>query len=199
VPSKSESQQRAIDPRPARTRTAIFRAVEELVNANSDVTVNAIVQSAGVSRTAFYSQFADLDGLASAMLVEQFHLIGVDDVVDRGAPAADERDIARRAATRLVLHIHERWTFYSAALDWRVRASVHQSLADAFANEIAASMAVMGDRVPPQHRDGHTARYIGGGALALITAWLREEHPVPPDEMSTRLLRVMPDWLVGAP
>jgi AcrR family transcriptional regulator len=177
----------------------IFRAVDDLVNANRDVTINAIVQSAGISRSAFYSQFADLDGLAEAMLVDQFHRIGMADVVDRGAPAADERDIARRAATRLVLHIHERWAFYSAVLDWRVRAIVHQSIAEAFANEVAASMAVMGDRVPPQHRDGHTARYIGGGALALITAWLREEHPVPPDEMSTRLLKAMPDWLVGAP
>jgi AcrR family transcriptional regulator len=188
---------RAPDPRPARTRAAIHRAVESLVDAGSPVTVNAILQAAGVSRSAFYAQFADIDELALSLLVEQFHAIGVDDIARRKGDSPDEQQIARQAATRLVEHIDRRRAFYRSSLEWRVSARVHETLAAAFADQVSASMEVMGERVPPEHRDGHTARYIGGGAMALITAWLRDDEPIPPADMAARLLGAMPEWLVG--
>ena len=188
---------RATDPRPARTRAAILRAVEGLALAGSDVSVNAIARSAGVSRSAFYAQFADLDDLALSILMAQFELIGADDVVLRGQPAADEQAIARRAATRLVAHIDQRRSLYRAALDWHVSAQVHDALARGFAERIEESMSAMGDRVPAAHRHSYTARYIGGGALALITDWLRDETPIAPADMARRLLAAMPEWLVG--
>jgi AcrR family transcriptional regulator len=188
---------RAIDPRPARTRAAILTAVEKLALAGSDISVNAIARSAAVSRSAFYAHFADLDDLALSMLTAQFEAIGSDDVELRTDPAADERAIARRAAARLVAHIDQRRTLYRAALDWHVSAHVHDALARAFGARIQQSMTAMGDRVPAEHRNSHIARYIGGGALALLTDWLRDEAPVPPAEMARRLLAVMPEWLVG--
>jgi AcrR family transcriptional regulator len=189
---------RAPDPRPARTRSAIVLAVEKLALAGSDISVNAIVRSAGVSRSAFYAQFTDLDDLALSMLVAQFQAIGEQDVQLRGASLADERAIARLAAERLIAHIDQRRSLYRAALDWHVSARVHEALARAFAERIEDSMSVMGDRVPPERRNSYTARFIGGGALALITDWLRDDAPVPPASMARRLLDAMPEWLVGS-
>ena len=95
-------------------------------------------------------------------------------------------------------HIERRRLFYRSSLEWRVTSRVRDTLAAAFADQISASIAVMGDRVPPAHRDGYTARYIGGGAMALITAWLQDDEPAAASEMATRLLAAMPEWLVGA-
>ena len=53
VPMTSSSE-RAPDPRPARTRAAIFTAARELSAADGEVTVNALAKRAGVSRAAFY-------------------------------------------------------------------------------------------------------------------------------------------------
>ena len=65
MPSTSD---RAQDPRPARTRAAIFAAARDLTSADGEVTVNALAKRAGVSRAAFYSHFSGLDDLMGAML-----------------------------------------------------------------------------------------------------------------------------------
>jgi len=189
---------RAVDPRPARTRAAILQAVESLVAAESAVSISAVVEAAGVTRSTFYSQFADIDDLALALLTDEFHSIGIDDIAQRQGAHPDERQIARRAAERLVDHIDGRRLFYRAALEWRLTARVHSTLATAFADQVSASIAVMGDRVPPAQRDGFTARYIGGGAMAMITSWLQDENPIAAPEMAERLLSAMPEWLVGS-
>ena len=188
---------RAVDPRPARTRAAIYAAVESLSRGSEPVTVNAISKKANVGRTSFYAQFASLDDLAIAMLVDTFHEIGADDVVDRRSRDADARNIARRAAARLIEHIADRRSFYAASLDWRVTSQVQEALAAAFGDQVRVSMDVMGDRVPAQLNADDAARYIGGGAIALVVGWLRDPNPAPAAEMSERLLAVMPDWLVG--
>jgi len=162
------------------------------------VSISAVVETAGITRSTFYSQFADLDELALTILTNEFRAIGVDDIAQRSAARPDERQIARQAATKLVNHIERRRLFYRSSLEWRVTSRVRDTLAAAFADQISASIAVMGDRVPPAHRDGYTARYIGGGAMALITAWLQDDEPAAASEMATRLLAAMPEWLVGA-
>jgi len=161
------------------------------------VSISAVVEIAGITRNTFYSQFADIDDLAFTVLTDEFHTIGADDIALRQSTNPDERQIARRAATRLVDHIDRRRLFYKSSLEWRVSARAHGTLATAFADQVSASIAIMGDRVPPAHRDGFTARYIGGGAMALITAWLQDENPMAASEMAERLLAAMPEWLVG--
>lgn len=90
-PETSEPQPtRAPDPRPARTRAAIKDAVARLAERpGNDMTVNAITREAGVSRSAFYDQFSDLDALAIDMLAEVFRTYSTVDTVAlrAGTPA----------------------------------------------------------------------------------------------------------------
>jgi AcrR family transcriptional regulator len=140
---------RAADPRPARTRAAIHAAVERLTaTAGAEVTVNAIAQEAGVSRTSFYAQFEDLDALAVSMLVDTFRDIGHDDVVARRAAGADAHQAARSSAFRLVEHIAARRAFYRASLDWKLTARVREVVEAAFAEQVLVSLDVAPERVP---------------------------------------------------
>ncbi|NKF32062.1 hypothetical protein HER21_37165 [Pseudomonas sp. BGM005] len=51
---------------------------------------------------------------------------------------------------------------------------------------------------PPPGLDhaGH-ARFIAGGAIALLRDWLASDQPAPPELMTDRLIAAMPTWLVG--
>jgi AcrR family transcriptional regulator len=191
---------RATDPRPARTRAAIMGAVPRLIAdpaASGEISVNAIARAAGVSRSAFYAQFADLDELAVALLVDAFRDIGLDDVDARHDPRADALVLARESSRRLVAHIDERRAFYSASLDWRLSGRVHESVVSAYAQQVLATMRVLDDGVPPDVVHDDAARFVAGGAIAMLTAWLRDEEPDGRDAMADRLVAVMPDWLVG--
>lgn len=161
--------------------------------------MQAIARRAGVSRSSFYSQFDRIDDLAVAMLIEVFHQIGVEDVRRRSASTSDTRIIAGRSARQLVDHLDDHRTFYRAAVDWGANGSVTIALAEAFGDQVAMSMTALGDRVPAALDPADAARYIGGGAIALLTAWLRDPVHLPRDEMTRRLLAVMPGWLVGEP
>ena len=190
---------RAADPRPARTRAAIIAATEHLVadEQTAEVSVNAIVRTAGVSRSAFYAQFSDLDELAVAMLVDAFREIGRSDVRARHGGPDDRNRLAVTSNRRLVEHIAARYPFYRASLDWRLSGRVHETVVSAYADQVMATMLVLGDRVPAGLNRADTGRFIAGGAIALLTAWLREGAPEQQDRIVTRLLAVMPNWLVG--
>lgn len=195
---QSSPPERATDPRPARTRAAILDAVEQLVaDPAAEISVNAVARAAGVSRSSFYAQFADLDDLAVAMLVDAFRDIGLDDLEARTAPEADLRTLARASNRRLVAHIGQRASFYRASLDWRLSGRVHESVVSAYAQQVAATMDALGDRVPGHVVREDAARFVAGGAIALLTAWLRADAPAGQDAMADRLVAVMPDWLVG--
>ena len=192
--------ERATDPRPARTRAAIMAAVPRLIAdpaASGEISVNAIARAAGVSRSAFYAQFSDLDELAVALLVDAFRDIGLDDVDARHDPRADARTLARESSRRLVAHIDERRTFYRASLDWRLSGRVHESVVHAYAQQVLATIAVLDGGAPPDVVPEDAARFIAGGAIAMLTAWLRDEAPGGRDTMADRLVAVMPNWLVG--
>jgi len=195
---QSSPPDRATDPRPARTRAAIIEAVEKLVaDPETEVSVNALARTAGVSRSSFYAQFADLDDLAVAMLVDTFRDIGLDDLEGRKIPDADLRTLARASNRRLVAHIGQRSAFYRASLEWRLSGRVHESVVSAYAQQVLATMAALGDRVPPHVVHEDAARFIAGGAIAMLTGWLRADAPGGQGAMAERLVAAMPEWLVG--
>lgn len=82
------------------------------------MTVNAITREAGVSRSAFYDQFSDLDALAIDMLAEAFRTYStVDtDALRAGTPA---RVAATTALECLVDYLDEHRPFFVSSLEWR--------------------------------------------------------------------------------
>ena len=191
--SGSEIPVRAADPRPLRTRAAIFASVESLsAQPDAEITIIAIVRGAGVSRTAFYAQFPDLEALAVAMLVDTLDDLGL-------APATGTPDV-RAAFHRLSTHIAGRRTFYRAALDWRLTSSVQEKIVDAYARQIREVIRLLGDAVPPQLRHDHAVLFIAGGMVTLVTRWLRDSDAEPYDDpqvLTDRLLSVVPGWLTS--
>ncbi|WP_191090020.1 TetR/AcrR family transcriptional regulator [Nesterenkonia ebinurensis] len=194
----SITRTRASDPRPVRTRKTIYAAVEALSTTGTrDVTVAAIAREAGISRPAFYAQFSDMDDLAVSMLVEAFSEIGAADLAKRRADATDKRGAALQAARRLMFHIDGRRSFYRAALGWKISTRAREAVTEAYGRHVAASMdlAPGSDAIGQSRED--LVKYISGGTIALLMAWLLDTTPAPPEEMAERLLAVMPSWLVG--
>lgn len=196
--ARTDAPVRAADPRPLRTRAAIFASVESLsAQPAAEVTINAIVRGAGVSRTAFYAQFPDLEALAVAMLVDTLEDIGL---APETATATGTPDV-RAAIHRLSTHIAGRRTFYRAALDWRLTSSVDEKIVDAYARQIREVIRSLGDAVPPQLRHDDAVLFIAGGMVTLVTRWLRDSDVEPwadPQVLTDRLLSVVPGWLTGA-
>jgi len=191
-----DGSSRAPDPRPARTRAALFGAVERLTLSGSEITIGSVTRAAGVSRSAFYAQFTGLDDLAAGILTAAFAEIARDDLVGRAA-SAGRTDLARRAALRLLEHIEGRRGFYRASLEWMMTARVHELVVDEYARHVRATATTMPDVVPDGIRVDDVARYVGGGTLALVRGWVEDPEPAGVEVMAERLLAVWPDWLVG--
>lgn len=200
---------RAPDPRPARSRAAVFRAVEALSARRaeeSSFTVMAILRESGISRGTFYTHFPTLEDLAEQMLEQRFALIGGADRADRRAalasaardPQADLRRPAEASQLALARFVDDHRTFLRATLDWRLTSQVRESVIAAHAAQVRESLRVMGPTVPPHLDHEAFSLMIAGGTVALLTAWLREEDPITPEAMARRLLATMPDWFVGS-
>ncbi|MFK0403089.1 TetR/AcrR family transcriptional regulator [Microbacterium sp. NPDC090225] len=194
MPTRSD---RATDPRPARTRNALLDAVQHIAEAGEAVTLAQVLSTSGVSRSSFYMHFTGLDDLALTMLVREFSAISEGDVVDRATGADDVRAIARRAASRLIVFVHEKRDMYRAALDGHLSTQSADALVDAFARAVLRSMDFLDDPPPAALDHSGHARFIAGGAITLLRDWLRADRPVPPDVMTDRLIAAMPTWLVG--
>lgn len=200
MPSTSE---RAQDPRPARTRAAIFAAARDLTAADGEVTVNALAQRAGVSRAAFYSHFSGLDALMAAMLSQMF-----DSSRERGlAYAQDGRtihDAVRFGFGMLAAYVELHHTFLRGALDWKFSHRTYTILVDTMTELHGQAMQRLGDEVPVHLRTEDACRTIVGGCLTLVVHWLvaseqRAQDGDPPDatDLLDSILTTAPAWYTG--
>src|SRR5699024_5196781 len=120
---------RAPDPRPARTRAAIFSAARDLTSMDGEVTVNALAKRAGVSRAAFYSHFSGLDELMGAMFQQMF-----DAAWARGRAFAAEKqnqqDAVQFGFGMFVAYVERHHAFLRGALDWKFSHRTYMILVD---------------------------------------------------------------------
>src|SRR5699024_12873687 len=108
---------RAPDPRPARTKAAIFAAARDLTGQDGEVTVNALAKRAGISRAAFYSHVGGLDDLMGAMLGQMFDV----QEARAGELAADVRstqDMVQAAAATMVAYVVRHHACLRRSLAW---------------------------------------------------------------------------------
>ncbi|MDN5820227.1 MAG: TetR/AcrR family transcriptional regulator [Brachybacterium sp.] len=203
MPSTSE---RAQDPRPARTRAAIFAAARALTAADGEVTVNALAKRAGVSRAAFYSHFSGLDELMAAMLSRMF-----DSSRERGlAYAREERedrtihDAVQFGFGMLVAYVELHHTFLRGALDWKFSHRTYTILVDSMTELHGEAMQRLGDEVPAHLRTEDACRSIVGGCLTLVAHWLLATEQRAQDDIALdatalldSILTTAPDWYTG--
>jgi AcrR family transcriptional regulator len=193
---QSGTRQKAVDPRPARTRAAIYAAVAELTREpGQDISVNAIIHASGVSRSGFYAHFTGLDDLVVAMLSDAYRDIAA---TYSDASTTDPAQAARHSTEQLVAFISERHAFLRMSLDWPVGSRAHEVIIQAYADGVHDAIDARGDAAPAGVNIDDLAVFIAGGVVAVLTRWIREEdETVPQSAIVDRLLAVMPDWLVG--
>ena len=201
MPSTSE---RAQDPRPARTRAAIFAAARDLTVADGEVTVNALAERAGVSRAAFYSHFSGLDDLMGAMLSRM-----LDTAWARGTEFKDQGEPVHQRVRfgygMLAAHIERHHSFLRGALDWKFSHRTYMILVDTMVELHEVALDRLGEDVPaPLRGRDTTARAIAGAALALANRWLLDTEQQAADgealdatELLETLLRTAPPWYTG--
>lgn len=200
MPNLSE---RAPDPRPARTRAAIFAAARDLGADDGEVTVNALAKRAGVSRAAFYSHFTGLDDLMGAMLQDMF-----DAAWQRGRLAGaagrtmDEH--VQHGFAMLVAYVERHHAFLRGALDWKFTHRTYMILVETVTELHVAAMAYVGEDVPAVLKSEESCRAIAGAALAQCARWLVDTDAewragVAPDAtgLLETILRFAPSWYTG--
>ena len=199
---KPPKKPRAADPRPARTRAAIFRAATELSVEGGDLTVNDIVKRAGVSRASFYAHFSNLEDVAFGLIrreLDELHRrakesIGVEIPVD-----VRVRD-AIRATT---VFLAENRALLRGVLSWRISHQSYAYVVDVLAEYWEIALSRLSDRAP-EGMPAQTAHFLSGGVTQLYVDWLLDDSVGPDADLSVEaerlgsdIIAVLPQWIVG--
>lgn len=177
------------DPRVARTRASIAAAIQTLTATGADITVAAIVRTAGISRASFYSHYSGLDELAIAMTREAF--VAIND--DWSRHHEDPVEALRLSQRRLVDHYRAHRALYAAAATLPVSKDVYLAGVRVMAAIIEDALTDHPGR-PGDLDPAATARYIAGAAYGLIDAWLTDEVSIGDDALVEHLVRLLPPW-----
>ncbi len=199
----SSTSDRAPDPRPARTRAAIFAAARELTAADGEVTVNALAKRAGVSRAAFYSHFSGLDDLMGAMFARMYE-IQYARAVDFATNGRSTQEMVQTGAATLALYTVRHHAFLRGGLEWKFSHRTYMILVKTLSDLHVMSLRRLGDEVPASLPLERTARFFAGGTLAILTQWLveteeaaRAGEELDHVELIEAVLRTLPSWYTG--
>jgi AcrR family transcriptional regulator len=184
------------DPRVARTRQAILDAVAELAHRDEDITVAALVRTAGIGRSSFYTHFSGIDELAVTVLRSVFQTIGAEDVDLRRRHVVSGAEAARLAQVRLVGHLVQHRALYAAVLALPFTSTVYTELIDAYAEQVLATIALLPE-MPAGVSAEAVAVYTASGSLGLLAHWIRSSDPVSPDVLVDQLTSFVPAWLAA--
>ena len=164
----------------------------------ASVSVADIVRSAGISRSSFYAHFASIDLLAAEVLRIQFADIGSAGVDVHRHDLVVGSSPARIGYARLVAHMVESFPLYASVLELPLARSAHDQILDAYATRMLESLLAL-DQPPPGVRPDLVTTYVAGGALTLISAWMRGRLEISDDELVEELVALLPAWLAEAP
>jgi AcrR family transcriptional regulator len=184
------------DPRVARTRRAILDAVETLAAGGDPITVAAIVRTAGIGRSSFYTHFSGIDELAVAVLSGVFQAIGAEDVELRRRQIVSGAEAARVAQVRLVGHLVQHRVLYASMLALPFTSAVYTAAVQGYAEQVRATIALLPDMPPGLSADA-VAIYTASGSLGLLAQWIRSDEPVSPDVLVDQLMALLPAWLTA--
>jgi len=183
------------DPRAARTRAAIFAGVERLMSSRaSRVTVQDVVRSAGISRSSFYLHFSGLEDLALAYLSQQIDIIGEAGIGVRRDDLITGATAARIGYDRLITHVVEHFPLYSAVLESSSSHGAFQAAIDTYSRRLLKSVLSL-DVVPSSANAEIAVAYVAGGALTVISSWLRGDLDVDDDDLVQQLVDLLPTWV----
>jgi AcrR family transcriptional regulator len=200
-PAQGASRARAkigsSDPRALRTRQKLVDAFHAAV-ADAEpaaMSVASLTRAAGVNRTSFYSHFASPEDLAIHALSELFDVVGDADILMRSEHSVPAEEASRRAIHDIVQFVWERRDSYARVLGPGAAPRLLVAVTEAFTERTVVSLERIGAR-PPGADVWVTARFLAGGVLGVIGAWLSDERSRwSPDELTDALVQSLPGWL----
>jgi AcrR family transcriptional regulator len=182
------------DPRAMRTRQAIMDAVHALITeGESTPTVSQIVRRAGMSRSSFYTQFANMNELAAAVFRQAFTQVETADLAARRHGLAGA-EATQTAVERLVRHVDEHRDFYRHSFPATFAA--HNEAVQALAAQLRESIPLVSSPPAGVSVDA-TAIYIAGGTLAILRAWVVGEVTGSVTDITNQIMALLPVWLVS--
>lgn len=174
------------DRRVQRTHRLIVEALIELTTQKgfAAVTVQDIVQRAGINRATFYRHYQDkfdlLDQYAQAVYALPDH------APDSGSPmGAETRTIP--GVVRIFEHVREHAKFFRVMLGQNgdpafvakirkyIQQRIRRSLPDAWLSDPASADVYV--------------NYVSSGAIGVLTWWLEQEMPYSPEQLAAILSR----------
>ena len=185
------------DPRAVRTRQKLIAAFHAAVTESDPaaMSVAALTRAAGINRTLFYSHFSSPEDLAIHALSELFDMVGEADILMRAEHSVPAGEASRRALHDIVGFVHERRGSYARVLGPGAAPRLLQAVTDAFTERTVVSLERIGTR-PPGADVRVTARFLAGGVLGVIGAWLGEDQPSrTPEQLVEALTQCLPGWL----
>lgn len=163
------------DRRVRRTRNALGDALLALIQEKkfADITVQQVLDRAGVGRSTFYKHFQDKDDLFLSDLEDFFEafstlLIRYKETSKRVAPVRE-----------LFSHVGENRNLHSALAAADKLQDFQEMAQEYFARGIAQRLQQLGS--PSQ--SAATAQALAGSLLSLMTWWLRSGSKSSPEEM----------------
>ncbi|WP_422117814.1 TetR/AcrR family transcriptional regulator [Brachybacterium sp. UNK5269] len=199
----STSGGRAPDPRPARTKAALFAAARNLCAAGDKVTVNDLVRLARVSRSAFYTHYEDIEDLLGEMLDEMFE--GQEArVAALAAAGRSAQEIVHATAASMAAYACVHQAFLRGSLNWKVRHRAYVGVVQTCARLHEEALRQMGKDLPADVDIARTAQFFAGGTMQVIVDWFvlagQDVHggaEADENALVTSLLRVLPSWYTG--
>lgn len=194
---RAQSKIGSNDPRALRTRQKLVDAFHAAIVESdpAEMSVASLTRAAGVNRTSFYSHFASPEDLAIHALSELFDVVGDADIVRRAGHSVPAEEASRRALRDIAGFVYERRASYARVLGPGSAPRLLQAVSEAFTERTVASLERIDTR-PPEADVRVTARFLAGGVLGVIGAWLSDEQSRwTPGELVEALIQCLPAWL----
>jgi AcrR family transcriptional regulator len=131
------------------TRQALVRAALKLLSQNSfdSLSLREVTREAGITPTAFYRHFDDMEELGLVLVEESFHSLG-EMLKDARSRSTMDQDTIKRSLAVVVLHMHNHvahFRFIARERNGgvrRLRRAINREL-QLFADELAIDLVVM--------------------------------------------------------
>lgn len=190
MPGKINLHPRATDARFQRSLNALHAATVEFVEARplAEISITALVHTAGVTRPTFYQHFADIPDAARRAALGR-----LDAAVPLPRPLPSE-GLSQQALRQRVVdqampalkHLAEHRAFYLNVLDGAANAAFFQEIVSFIAGRMLPEVFETAARKGNADRRDLMA-VVAGGVMWLVVGWLRDEHRDEPSAMAQRV------------
>ena len=197
APGRGRRMLGSSDPRAVRTRQKLIEAFHAEI-ADGDpaaMSVSSLARAAGINRTSFYSHFASPEDLAIHALSDLFDVVGNADTELRSSHRVPAAEASRRALRDIVFFVCQRRDSYARVLGSAAAPGLLRAVTEAYTAQAVVALSRM-PSLPPGADVEVTARFLAGGVLGVVGAWLSDDSPYrTPEELVEALVQCLPGWL----